>query len=690
MRQVFYPESIVVIGVSERSDNLARNIISNLRAFGYAGELYAVGRRAGCVHGVEIAPSLEKLPDGIDLAVMLVPAPLVPELVEACGRKSIQRVVIESGGFGEFSQEGCCLEERLLEIAACYGIRVVGPNCISVINLEAGVCLPFVPLAGESVRRGPASVVAQSGGVSITYMDLLSQSGVGVNKVISMGNKADLDETDYLSYLLQDSGTELICLYLESVGDGRRLLELARTAQKPLVVHKANRGQASQRIAFSHTAALADDDRIVDGALRQAGVVRAESFADAVAVAQGFALPAVEGNEMVVLSRSGGHAVVAADAAERFGFHLPPLPVGFSRQVRELFRADVIAPTNPLDLGAIFDFDLYARVVEECLCALTPHAVLLINTYSRAEVQSARRLAQRVEEIVGQSNRPVALCVYAQADEARIVQQQTGLPVFAQIEAAVRGLAASRDWHRWRARRQEGLPIAPWPPVAAAQPAGEKVAVLTTEQALNLCRACGIPVAAWEVVEDPTQAAGAAARLGYPVALKALSDQIVHKSDVGGVVLNLEDPATVEESARAMWERLGMPAGESAPVRLMVQRMAGEGVEVILGGQRDASFGPVVMFGLGGIHVELFDDASFRVAPLAQADAEEMVDEVQGARLLGGARGRPPVDREALVDALLALSRLLLENPHLIEIDLNPLVVLEKGVVAVDARAMRD
>jgi len=455
MQRIFYPDSIVVIGVSERPENLARTIVTNLCAFGYKGGLFAVGRREGAVQGIPIGTSLDQVPDGLDLAVILTPAVTVPDLMEACGRKGIRRVVIESGGFGEFSQEGRRLEQQLLEIARRWDMRFVGPNCISVINLENGLCLPFGTMSAVNVRLGPVSVVSQSGGVSLTYVDRFCMAGVGVNKAVSIGNKTDLDEADYLAYLLQDPGTEIVCLYLESIGDGRKLMDLARSSTKPIIVHKVNRGEASHRIALSHTAALADDDRMVSAAFRQAGIFRAEDFRESVAIAQGLAHPPVRRNDLVVISRSGGHAVIAADAAERHGFRLAPLPSEFIERVRAFFPTDVIALTNPIDLGVIFDFDMYARIVEDCLHMLSPSAVLLINTYTLSEAEGAHRLARRVEEIVRESGRPIAFCVYSQGDESQVVQQHTSLPVFAEIEDAVRGLAASRDWNRWRARRAD-------------------------------------------------------------------------------------------------------------------------------------------------------------------------------------------------------------------------------------------
>lgn len=680
MQKIFYPRSIVVIGVSERPNNLARYIIANVRAFGYQGDLYAVGRHVGQVYDVPILTSLNQVPDELDLAVILTPADTVPALVEACGRKHIQQIVIESGGFSEFSEHGRRLEEELMQIARRWSIRLVGPNCISVINLEAGLCLPFAPIAPRNARRGNASVIAQSGGISITYLDRLSAAGVGVSKVVSIGNKADLDETDYLQYLLEDTDTKIICLYLESISDGRRLLALAQSAQKPIIIHKANRGQASQNIAFSHTAALASDDRIVDAAFRQAGILRAESFEETVAMAQGLSLPPVQGDDLVIISRSGGHAVIAADAAEQCGFRLAELPQIFIEKVRSLFRADVIKLTNPLDLGTIFDFDLYAQIVEECLQMLAPDAIVLINTYSHGEAERAHKLAQRVEQIMRESGKPIALCVFSQGDEASTLQHEVTMPVFTEIESALCGLAASRSWYQWRARPRASSMATPSVEAIPELPLLSGDRVLTADRALQLCQLYGIPVASWEAVSSPEAAVQAANQLGYPVALKILSFEITHKTDIGGVVLNLLNAEAVKREAQAMLTQV------SSPARLMVQRMVTAGLEVIVGGKRDDTFGPVVMFGVGGVFAEILGDVAFRVAPLSQIDAEEMINEIRGKALLAGVRGRLPVDRAALVKVLVAVSRLMTENEQIAEIDINPLMVMPSGVLAVDAR----
>ncbi len=688
MHKVFYPNSVAVIGVSEQSDNLAVGILSNLLSFGYQGAIYAVGLRAGEVSGIPIITSVEALPDGIDLAVILTPAATVPGVLAACGRKGIRHAVIESGGFSEYSPSGRALGEEVSAVARRWGIRYVGPNCISVINMENGLSLPFARIEPESIEFGPVSVLAQSGGVSITYLILLSEVGLGANKVVSMGNKGDLNEIDYLTYLVEDPGTEIICVYLESIEEGRRLLELVGSSAKPVIVQKANRTSASARIAFSHTAALANDDAIVDAALEQAGIARADSFDHAVALAQGFTLPPVRGDDLLVVSRSGGHAVVAADLADAEGFRLMDLPDDFLSEVRRLFRADVIAPTNPLDLGTVFDFDLYGRIVEKSFRTLDPHALLLVHTYSSGpEAEASRRLARRLGELSEALDKPIALCAFAQREEVEELRAESSLPIFTEIEAAMSALAASRARHL-HSPRDLSLPAAPAERPAEVEALVAREGVLTADAALGLCGAFGVPVAEWAVVEQAESALVAGNIMGYPVAVKALSPQISHKSEAGLVILDVANGEEMRSAYATLDARLREhnPSAPSGP--MMVQPMLSGGREVIVGGKHDTSFGPVVMIGLGGIHVEVLQDVAFRLAPLGRRDAEQMIGELRASRVLHGVRGRPAADVDAIVETLLAISRLLVACPEIVEIDVNPLVVFEEGAAAVDARAV--
>lgn len=686
MDRIFNPNSIVVIGVSESPTNMGRNIVANLLDFGYQGEIHLVGQHGGVAFGQRIHTSLEELPQGIDLAVILTPAHTVPDLLDACGRQGIRRAVIESGGFNEFSAEGQELSRRLLATARKWGIRFVGPNCISVINIASGVCLPFVRLQRHTLKKGRVSVVSQSGGVTLVYINLFSSVGLGVSKAISMGNKLDLNEIDYLTYLLEDEDTDIICLHLESIQDGRRLMELARSSPKPILLHKTNVGQASAHIAQSHTAALANDDRIVSAAARQAGMIRARNFRRMVNYAKALSLPPVKGNTLVVIARSGGRAVVAADMAAAFGFDLYPLPQDFREKVKSFFRAKVIEPTNPLDLGDLFDFRIYVNILEECLKIEDVDAVLMAHEYSSLlERKSTRHLAQAVRDLVARYNKPVALCPFSEGEEVLALKKDLEYPTFSEIDEAMEALAVSRDRYR-RLQQPARTSPPPTPRRGAQRPSIPRSGLLMTHQALELCRNYGIPVAEGATASSPEEAVQAAERLGYPLALKILSPHISHKSDVGGIALGIGDGETLKQAWAEMRRRVQAQA-PAAPVEgFLLQRMVSGGREVILGGKRDPSFGPVVMFGLGGVYVEVFDDVAFRVAPLTRQDAEEMIAEVKGSRLLRGIRGEKPLDVEAVVDCLLRLSQLLLDFPAIAEVDINPLIVLEKGAVAVDAR----
>jgi acyl-CoA synthetase (NDP forming) len=688
MERIFQPRSIVVIGVSERPDNLARHIVANLQAFEYAGELYAVGRREGNVGGVPILDSIDLVPDGIDLAVILTPAAIVPDMVDRLGRKGVKRLVVESGGFREFSKEGRELEEELIRIVQRWDMRLVGPNCISVLNLDAGVCLPFAPISPQAIFKGPVSVISQSGGISLDYLYRLCNEGLGVSKVISIGNKIDLDEVDFLEYLLEDPNTKIVCMYLESIEDGRQLMDLARNGTKPIIVHKANRGVAGQKVAFSHTAALANDDQVVSAAFNQVGILRADSFRDMAAIAQGLALPAIHGDKILILSRSGGHAVTAADAAEHNGFRLIELSDGFLDSVRESFPTDVISLTNPIDLGAVYDLDLYGDVIEKSLEAFAPDAVLFVLTYGQAEAEPARRLAQRLEDIARNADLPIAFCAFTHDENVDDLRNLLNMPLFTEIEDALRGLAASRRWHAWRSRQKmfeskQTVPLSMHDP-----PTGLRSGVLSTDVALDLCEAYGIPGVPREVIEDKEGARPAVERLGLPVAVKLITRDLTHKSDVGGVVLDLHDAHAVETTVAEMFDRArGLSEGGHSSA-LMLQQMVQEGVEVIIGGKQDQSFGPVLMFGFGGIYVEILADVAFRIAPIHPDDVVSMLEEVRGSELFKGVRGQAAVDREALIGALVSFSNLMLDHPSLIEFEINPLIVTRAGVVAVDARGV--
>jgi len=350
MREIFYPCSVAVIGVSAKPTNLGRNIVANMIEYDFDGIVYAVGPSGGMIETRRIYRSVGDIPDHVDLAVILTPAQTVPEVLDECGHKGIRFAIIETAGFREYGEGGRKLEDEISRVAEQHGIRFVGPNCIGAINMENGFCVPF-PRLKKFVKRGDVSIVTQSGGVGMSALNLMANEGLGLNKFVSVGNMLNLNAEDMLEYLVTDEGTSLVFVYLESIRDGRRLMEIARKSDKPVLVFKSNIGKLGQNIALSHTASLTSDDKVVEAAFHQAGIVR---IRDATTLGNNLkilGLPPMKGKKLGIISRSGGHAVLAADACELSGFDLAEFPESFLREIEKHFRASVIKLTNPLDLG---------------------------------------------------------------------------------------------------------------------------------------------------------------------------------------------------------------------------------------------------------------------------------------------------------------------------------------------------
>ena len=684
MDQLFYPKSVVVIGVSENPNNLGRIIVENLFEFQFNGEIFLMGQKGGVLFGRRICTSFEDLQEGIEVAVILTPAQAVPGILESCGKKKIRWAVVESGGFSEYSEEGAALEKEVHRVARKWGIRIVGPNGIGIINIENGFVVPFVKLRGRGISKGKVSVLAQSGGVSLLYLNLLASANVGVAKVVSMGNKRDLTEVDYLPYLIQDPQTEIIGLYLESLEKGRELMKLARSTSKPIILHKANIGEGSHEIAKLHTSALANDDRVVDAAMKQADIIRAKDFRSFVSAVKILSLPAMRGNNLIALSRSGGIAIVAADSAERFGFRLFPLTKELTERVHSYFRAKVIQPTNPLDLGDLFDFDLYTKILDQVLRITEVDGVLFQHGAAGDEKEPSRRLIHAIKELSFHHQKPVALCYFTEEEELAYVKRTLDYPIFTEPSEALGALAVSREHYRKQIVLKEKPPFYPvdTPRVKQLlQKAKEERRDLLLPEACDVLRAYGISVADYRVVHRKEELKDTMGQLEGPVALKVISPRISHKSDVGGVLLDIRGLSEAE----ATYEKIQrLTGGDSYGV--LVQKMVSQGKEVILGAKQDPSFGPVVLFGLGGIYVEVFKETSLRVAPINRSEAEEMISELKTSTILKGVRGERPVDKDALVESLLKLSQLMLDFPEIEGVDINPVKALDKGAIAVDAR----
>jgi acetate---CoA ligase (ADP-forming) len=693
MREVFYPESVAVIGVSPLPTNLGRNIVANLIEYGFTGIVYAVGLRGGTIETHRIYPSVLDIPDQIDLAVILTPAKTVPGILQECGQKGIRRVIIETAGFREYGEHGKRLEEELVDIAEKYAIRFVGPNCIGAINMENGFCVPF-PRLRRFVKRGDVSMITQSGGVGLSVLNLMASEGLGLNKLISVGNMLNINAEDMLEYMLDDPGTRLIFLYLESIGDGRRLMEISRRSSKPILAFKSNIGKLGQNIAASHTASLSSDDKVVEAAFNQAGIIRirdATSLGNNLKILE---LPAMQGKNLAIISRSGGHAVIASDACELSGFHLADFPEVFLREIEKHFRASVIRLTNPLDLGDLFDLDLYAHIVEQTLQLEDVDGVVFLHTsLSQQEHYTSRDLLERLIELVNKYNKPVAYYLSADAAEISYLKQNYNFPIFTQVVETVRALEIS---HRYCCQFKKANSKDYADPFEVNQDGVRNLMVngqaeqrdLLLSEAVEVLEQYGIPTARSIAAASVDDAVSAAEKLGYPVAIKVIAEQISHKSDVGGVELNLRNKEALASAFEEMMNRIKISYPNIKPDGVLVQPMLLGGWELILGGRQDRQFGPVVLVGLGGIFTELFEEVAVRVAPITRAEAYEMIGSLRGSQILQGARGHKRADVEAVVDTLLRLSQLLCDFPEIQEIDINPLKVFHEGegCRALDAR----
>ena len=693
MKGIFSPTRVAVIGVSAKPDNLGRNIMLNLIDFGFDGVVYPVGPSGGAITTRRIYPSLADIPDDIDMAVILVPARFVPGVLEDCGRKGVKRAIIETAGFSEYNDEGRMIEEQVVAIAEKYGIRFIGPNCIGVINMENGFCVPF-PRLSPFMRKGEVSIISQSGGVGLSIMNHMAAEGIGLNKFASVGNMLNINAEDLLEYYIEDEGTKTIFIYLEGIRDGRRLMELARRSPKPILAMKSNIGELGQNVAASHTASLSSDDRVVDTAFRQSGITRVHDVTTLSHYMKTLLLPPLKDKRLAIISRSGGHAIVAADACETVGFELAEFPASFIQEIEKHFRASVIKLTNPLDLGDLFDLDVYYNIVEQTLAQENVDGVAFLHTsVARTERGPTRDLIARLDALSRKFNKPIAVYVSANAAEIAGLRQELDFPIFTHIVEMFRALKLDFDHSQSMAEvaLEEEIP-APVVDKTRVQQLIESAAVenrdLLLNEAMDVLECYRIPTVRGRAASSAEEAGNAADSLGYPVAMKVISENISHKSDVGGVQLNLRDRVGVIAAFDDMYARIAKAFPDAKLDGVMVQPMAIGGRELILGGRQDKQFGPVILVGLGGIFVEIFEQASMRIGPVSRRDALAMMEELHGAQILLGARGQRRFDIDAIADAVVHLSQLLMDFPQIRELDINPLRIFHEGngCLALDAR----
>jgi acetyl coenzyme A synthetase (ADP forming)-like protein len=686
----FAPSGTAIIGASASPTKLSFGILRNMTLYGYPGQIAPVNPKESEILGLKCYSDISQVPDPLELAVIVLPAPAVVETLEACGKRGIKAVTIITGGFKEIGPEGAAIEQTCLAIARRYGMRLIGPNCVGTLDLYSGLNTTFVQ---GLPAKGGIGFVSQSGAVGGGVVDLLRGRGCGWANFSSLGNEADITETDVIDYLSGDPHTRVIACYAEMIRDGRRFLEVARrvTPHKPIVLLKAGRSEAGARAVSSHTGSLAGSHAAYRAAFQQAGVIEAETTAELFEIATALdTQPLPAGNRVALITNAGGPAALASDSLANNGLAMADLGARTKTLLRTRLNpsaqvsnpVDMLGGASPQEYGFALACALADPNVDMVIAILVPQA--LVNP---AEVALA------IGQAAAGSPKPVIACFMGEFSigEARTVLHEHHLPMYPYPESTGKVLGSLLRCAVWRQKPAEAPADLPGMDPARAN---LLLAQASQQPALGealtrpLLATYGIPVVAGEVAKTAPEAVQLARMIGYPVVAKIVSPDILHKSDVGGIRLNLGDDAAVEKACQELLVGLAARLPQARLEGVLVEAMAPKGQEVIVGMKRDPNFGPLLMFGLGGVYVELFGDVAFRVAPVSRGEALEMIQQTKAGRLLTGFRGLVEADVEAVVDTILRLSQLALDFPEIAEVEINPLLVLPKGqgALALDGR----
>jgi len=687
----FSPQSVAVIGASRDEEKLGHGVLKNLLQYGYKGKVYPINPKADEILGLRAYPSVLDVPGEIDMAVVVVPAPIVAQVLEESGQKGIRGVVIITAGFREVGGQGLKEEKRLKEIAGRYGMRLLGPNCLGLIDTLSSLNATFSP---SMPKRGNIAIMSQSGALLVAILDWAVAEEMGFSRVVSLGNKADVDEVDILEAWGEDPYSKVIAAYLEGVEDGRRFMEVACrvTPKMPVVVIKAGTTEAGARAVSSHTGSLAGSERAYDAALRQSGIVRANSMEELFDYAFAFSQqPLLQGNRIAIVTNGGGAGIMASDEVEKVGLKMASLSRETIERLRERLPLEANI-YNPVDCLGDADAIRYGYALETVLKDESVDGV--IASFTTQVVINMEDIARTVVKIAKGSEKPVfASFMGGKISRAGIeVLRDHGLPNYPFPERAVRAMLAMyqrRIFLDNPPRKIEQFEVhSQWVQELFQQVRSEGRLTVGDAEARRVMEAYGIPLPQSVLARNPEEAVEGAETIGYPVAMKIASPDILHKTDIGGVRLNIRGPDEVRDSFDLLHYRALRFMPEAEIWGVLVQEMIEGCHEVLVGMSRDPQFGPLLAFGLGGIYVEALRDVTFRIAPVARWEVREMLSEIRGYNLLRGMRGERPADLEAIVDCILRLSQLVTDFPEIVELDINPLIVCEegKGAVAVDLR----
>ena len=703
---VFSPKSVAVVGASTTPGKVGHDIFANILRGGYSGTLYPVNPKARSVLCVHAYPTIKEIPDKIDLAMIILPPPLAIKAVQEAAEIGVKGVVIVSAGFREIGGEGAEMEDRIVSICKQAGIRMVGPNCLGVINP-----LPEIRLNASFSTRMPApgkiSFISQSGALCTAVLDFAADRNFGFSKFISIGNKADVDELDLLHYLHEDPNTEVIMIYLEELRRGRDFIETAKVItagyrRTPIVVIKSGRTRAGATAAVSHTGALAGSEAVYDAIFKQTGIIRAESihelfdFAGAFAYKEESALGKLKrkiprGNRVAIITNAGGPGIVATDMTVSSGLELARFnPKTIEALTRHLPKTANL--NNPVDVIGDASYDRYENALAAVIRDEDVNGALVILTPQ--SMTNALATAEAIVRVARGSNKPILSCFMGIIDVSPGIRylQEHGYPVFNFPEDAAKAFGALYEYSRWLNRkilpqftfehdRKQAEAI-----IQSSLAAGKTY--LGELDGTELLKCYGFHVLPTKLAKNDDEAAAIAEDMTFPVVMKIVSPQILHKSDAGGVIVGLKN----QEEVKSAFNRIVDSAAKYDPSAVidgvLIQKMALPGTETILGMNRYPVFGPLLMFGLGGIYVEAFEDVVFRLAPVGRNEARRMIHEIKGFKLFEGFRGRPRSDLEVINKALVSLSDMVMNHPEISEMDINPLMVHEqgKGATVADCR----
>jgi acetyl coenzyme A synthetase (ADP forming)-like protein len=688
LEPLFSPRSVAVIGASHRRGSIGFSLVHNLVINEFAGAIFPVNPHAAAIHSLKCYPTITAIPDEIDLALIAVPQREVEEVLAACIAKPVRGVVVITAGYAETGPVGRERENRLRDMVRGAKIRTIGPNCMGIINTDEAVRLnaTFAPTAA---RAGALGFVSQSGALGVAILNVAQDLGIGFTQFVSMGNKADVSANDLLEHWEDDPATGVIAMYLESFGNPRRFATITRrvSKKKPILVVKSGRTAEGARAATSHTGAIAGTDVTVSAFLERCGVLRADTIEELFDVARALArVPLPVGNRVGIVTNAGGPAIMATDACINLGLHVPELAQATQQLMREWLPAEA-SFVNPVDMIASADPQSYARTLEVVLDDPGIDMALVINVTPL--LANPIDIAEEIGKVARSRSKPVLAVMMATEDFYEAVKDRHDLPpVYRFPESAARAFAMLLRYSEWKDRPVDP-PTEPFiVDDAAVTGILERSASphLSPADAFRVLEHYGIPVSRWGEATTAEEAVAAAERIGYPVVVKAMAPDLVHKSDVGGVRLDLRNRDDVEAAAREMSAKLS--AGGHPPAGYLVQEMVRGGHEVIFGITTDPRFGPLLMFGLGGRYVEVFQDVRFGVLPLARTDALELIHGIRGAKLLTGVRGEPGVDIERLAEILLRLAQLAERHPRIRELDINPFLASSDRTtsLALDAR----